>query len=207
MPEKLEIKAAQYISCLFHPLLIATYAFVLLLSENVYFSMIIPMKARLMIIALVFILTFLLPLLSWLFLTKTGLIRKEAPAAREKEHMLFAITSVLYLSAYYLLQKLDVSPVFYAIMIGAVVLVVIVIGIRFFWKICTHMMGVGGLTGIMVGLSMQMLIDKPLIIMGLIVLSGVMGFSRLRLQAHSPAQVFTGWLVGFSVCSTLFLIQ
>jgi membrane-associated phospholipid phosphatase len=44
------------------------------------------------------------------------------------------------------------------------------------------------------------------IIVALIIISGLVGFARLQLQAHNPAQVYTGFIVGFTGMIALLYI-
>jgi membrane-associated phospholipid phosphatase len=44
-----------------------------------------------------------------------------------------------------------------------------------------------------------MVIDSTMLILGLIILSGLVGFARLKLNTHSPAQVYAGFGVGVTL--------
>jgi membrane-associated phospholipid phosphatase len=39
-----------------------------------------------------------------------------------------------------------------------------------------------------------------------VLLSGFVGFARLKLKAHEPMQIYAGYLIGFAVMLTVFLI-
>jgi len=38
-----------------------------------------------------------------------------------------------------------------------------------------------------------------------ILVSGLIGFARLKLQAHTPAQIYAGFILGFFTIFVLFL--
>ncbi|MCK4288907.1 MAG: hypothetical protein KAW86_06865, partial [Bacteroidales bacterium] len=89
---------------------------------------------------------------------------------------------------------------------GATFLLIITLIINFFWKISIHMIGIGGMLGTLIGLSFLWMIDIPFLIILLILCSGITGFARLKLNAHNPAQVYTGFVIGTSFMLLLFLV-
>ncbi|MBE0661612.1 MAG: hypothetical protein IH597_04010 [Bacteroidales bacterium] len=204
MFERIETATARAISYIFHPMLLSTYAMIILFNMRVYFSMGIPSKAKWMIGILIFIITGLLPMLTALLMSRLGITKSIQMDQREERIWPFVITAVFYYLGYYLLKQLELSPVFLLFMLGAFVTVVISLMISFFWKISVHMIGMGGLVGAFTGLSLKIMIDLPILIIALIFLSGLTGFSRLKLMAHSPAQVLAGFVAGF--CSFMLLL-
>jgi membrane-associated phospholipid phosphatase len=59
------------------------------------------------------------------------------------------------------------------------------------------MVGIGGLLGAIIGISLRFKSDMFLFIIVLVFISGLVASSRLRLNAHSPMQVFAGFITGF----------
>ena len=64
------------------------------------------------------------------------------------------------------------------------------------------MIGVGGLVGMMLGMSERLTMDLNTLLILLFVIAGLVGFSRLKLNAHNPFQVYLGFVVG---AGSLFL--
>ena len=76
-----------------------------------------------------------------------------------------------------------------------------------YWKISLHMLGLGGVTGMVLGV--HFLIDSNIpILMLLLILSGMLGSARLYLRAHNHSQVYVGFLLGcmFEFTGLFFLI-
>jgi len=207
MLDRIETGIARLISLTMHPMLVTTYALIILLSLQAYFVVAIPSKVKWMMVVLVFILTGLLPMLLALLMARLGIIKSLHLEQREERIWPFIITAIFYYLAFYLLRQLDLSPVFMVFMLGAFVTVVVGLLVTFFWKISVHMIGMGGMVGAFTGLSLKMMIDIPLVIMVLIMLSGLTGFARLKLQAHTPMQVLGGFLSGFVIFTFLFLYR
>lgn len=64
------------------------------------------------------------------------------------------------------------------------------------WKVSIHMLGMGGIVGTIIGLILRYQVDAIQLVMALVILSGVVGYSRLRLDAHTPLQVYVGFVLG-----------
>lgn len=205
MLDRFETGFAKVISVVLHPMLVTTWALVILFNLQSFFVAGIPLKAKWMIGVLVFILTGLLPMLLTLLMSRLGIIKSLHMEQREERIWPFVITAMFYYLAYYLMKQLDLSPVFIIFMLGAFATVVVGLLVSFFWKISVHMIGMGGLLGAFTGLSLKLMIDMPLLIIVLIALSGFTGFARLKLQAHTPMQVLAGFLAGFGIFTLLFL--
>jgi hypothetical protein len=207
MLERFETELAKVISVVLHPMLLTTYALVILFSMQAYFSIGIPLKAKWMIGILVFILTGLLPMLLAVFMSRLGIIKSLHMEQREERLWPFVVAALFYYLTYYLLKQLELSPVFIIFMLGAFITVVVGLMVSFFWKISVHMIGIGGLVGAFTGLSLRLMIDMPLLIIVLILLSGLTGFARLKLSAHNPAQILIGFVTGFGIFMLLFLLR
>jgi membrane-associated phospholipid phosphatase len=207
MLHRIETGIARAITYICHPMLLSTYALVVLFNMEVYFSIGIPAKAKWMIVLLVFIITGLLPMLLAVLMSRLGIVKTLHMEQREERIWPFVITALFYYLAYYLVKQLDLSTVYIIFMLGAFLTVIVGLVISFFWKISVHMIGMGGIVGAFTGLSLRLMIDMPLLIVILILLSGLTGFARLKLLAHTPAQVLAGFVAGFGVFILLFLAR
>ncbi|MGB4205785.1 MAG: hypothetical protein WBJ84_09245 [Bacteroidales bacterium] len=205
MFNRIETNIAKIVSVVLHPLLLPTYTIIILFNLHAYFSLIIPNKVKWFIGSFVFLTTGLLPLLFTFIMARTGLVRNLLMNQREERLWPFMVTALFYYLAYYLLGQLEISAVYSLFMLGAFISLVIGLIVSFFWKISAHMIGMGGITGAFIGLSFTMMIDMPMLIIILILLSGITGFARLKLLAHNPAQIFFGYLTGFGVLLAILL--
>jgi hypothetical protein len=73
------------------------------------------------------------------------------------------------------------------------------------WKISSHSAGAGLLTALVMILAFKLGTPVPGYLIASILLSGVLLSSRLLLNAHSQAEVWSGYLLGF-VLTGAFLI-
>ncbi|MBU2651017.1 MAG: hypothetical protein KKA81_08780 [Bacteroidetes bacterium] len=201
----MESKAAKVISIVFQPLLIPTYGFIVLLNLNVFFALVLPPVSKWLIIGMIFTTTFVFPLIFLLILYYRGVIKTLHMESREERILPFILTIVFYYLTYYLLKNMQISPIFYYFLIGTSLTAVIALLVNFFWKISIHMVGIGGVLGAFLGLSLVLMIDIPLVLIIITLISGLVGFARLQLHAHTPAQVYAGFLAGFTIMLCLFL--
>jgi hypothetical protein len=195
----METRIAKVISVLFHPLLMPTYIFALLLILNAHFALVLPLQAKVLLLGTIFISTCIFPLLMVLLLKFTGRILTLEMQSRQERILSMAITGVFYYLSWWMLTQMHLSPIFQLVMTGIFYTLVITILISFFWKISLHTIAAGGATGLFTGLSLLLLQPFQAIILMAILLGGIIGFARLKLESHNPAQVYLGWIVGFLV--------
>lgn len=163
-------------------------------------------KSRSYIYLAVFVLTFVLPGLLIPILLITGLARSLHFSERRERLLPMYIVLLFYITAYLLIRKLPVSQVYQIFLFSASLSIVVALAISYFWKISTHLIGWGGLTGLILALSFRF--DTDLLVFLVIVLfcSGLVGYARLRLNAHSSAQVYAGFFLGLCLMMASFLI-
>lgn len=201
----MENKLANALSFIFQPLLMPTFGFIVLFSMNTVFSLMVNPSAKWMIMGVVFLTTFLFPATMIFFLLKMGVITSLNLRSRQERVLPFLITGVFYYLVYYMLKQLQISPIYTYFMIGTTFIIVISMLINFFWKISIHMISLGGMLGAFLGLSFVMMIDLTPLLLLIIFVSGLVGYARLQLNAHTPAQVYTGFVSGFFVMLGLFI--
>ncbi len=123
---------------------------------------------------------------------------------RQERKIPYLVTAIFYFIEFYFLIKTDIPKIIIWMMAGASLLVLSVLLINLFWKISAHMAGIGGLIGMMIGISFRLQIDLHLILVLLFLIAGLVGFARLKLSAHSSAEVYAGFLLGIFIELILF---
>jgi membrane-associated phospholipid phosphatase len=198
-------KVASFISILLHPLLMPILGIITIFRSGTYISVVDP---RLMNITLliVFILTVVLPLSIIPFYFYTRLIRK-IEMNRTKERLVpYFITFVFFYIAHIVIKKLPLNYFFSIYMFASSISVLIVLIISYFWKISTHMVGIGGFIGLVLSLSLRMSTNLMGILIVAIIMAGIIGYSRLELNSHSPSQVYSGFGLGLFTVSFFCLV-
>ncbi len=204
IPTSAEEKLAQFISFIFHPLLMPTYGFVLLFFTNNYISTFTTLQRKVLIILVTFIFTFLLPSINAYILLKMGRIKSLSMDSSDERLVPYTGAAVYFFSLYYLFTTAEFPNIFKVFILGAAISIVLTLLINFKWKISAHTIGIGGMVGGMLGVVYRLHVDLHFILMLIILASGLVAYARLKLNAHTPAQVYTGFLLGFLV--ELFLM-
>lgn len=189
---------ARLLSYLLHPLLMPFYAALLVMNLNSYIAYSISPQVQRIIVSLVFITTCILPVLTALILLQKGMIRSLEMESLSERKIPFVTTALFYCICFYLLNQLPVPRILSLMVLGATITIVIAWLFSFFWKISIHMIGIGGFAGILLGLSQVLNASLSGILLLSIIVAGLLGTARLTLGAHSPKQVYVGFLLGLS---------
>lgn len=189
---------ARLISILFHPLLIPSIGFLLLFKATGYLSYI-PLEMKRLVLLITFLTTCLLPLLSIGMLTSFTKNFDVAMSTSRERIVPLLITGAYYYMGYFLLGRLPITGLFRLYLLGAVVVILAVLVISFYWKISIHLLAVGALLGGVLALSFRFALNPVLLIVYLLVIAGLVGYSRIFLEKHKPAQVYAGFVLGWFV--------
>lgn len=201
---KFNLKLAQLISIIFHPLLIPTIGFLLLFNSGFYFALL-PYKIEQYILLVVFISTFVLPLLSiGVLALRPGFDIKMEKSSDRILPLMFS--SVFYYFGYLLLKKLPVFPIYTFFIVASILVQISLLLISLKWKISAHAAAIGGLLGGFFALSFRLFEYPLMILLFLIISSGLVASSRLILQKHSNAQVYAGFGLGFLIMNLSILL-
>lgn len=190
-------KIAKLISYLFHPLMMPTYGFALIFFTENYISTFTASRLKILILTVTFIFSFLLPTINALILLKMGRIKSLEMESNEERIIPYSGTALYYFSLYYLFYNAEFPNIFKILILGAAISIVLTLLINFKWKISAHMIGIGGVAGAALGIVYRLQIDLHFILMIVILVSGLVGYARLKLYAHNSAQVYVGFLLGF----------
>ena len=113
------------------------------------------------------------------------------------------IQSVLFFITYYILNKFYSPDLITTYILVGGLSVVIALLINLNWKISLHLLGMGAITGTFFTLSLKYRIDVNNYLIILLLISGLVAYSRLKLEAHNPKQIYAGFAVGFSIASVI----
>ena len=173
------------------------YGFLILFHYDFSFDYILPDEVQDAILKVVIASTIIFPLLTVVVYKLSGLILTYDMKTRQERRFPFLITALFYMFGYYLLRRLSLPPVFYKVMLGATLSVTIAVILNLFWKVSVHLIGIGGIIGTLLALSQLLLIDVKAPIIIALLLAGIIGSARMTVGEHTPAQIYTGVLVGF----------
>lgn len=192
--------AAKIMSVVLYPLFVPTYGMALFCIAFAHHVRPLPLVWYLVAVAGTFILTCVLPITSIWIMIKQGRVTdlQIADARQRTMPFLYSIMGFGFWS--YMLFSVLRAPLFLSLVsVGATVAIGIVALINRRWKISAHLTGLGGLFG---GIMSYCLGIGALPTYGTLAvwlgLSLLLMYARVRLNAHTPAQVCAGWLLGIA---------
>jgi hypothetical protein len=189
--------AAQAVSVLAHPLFIPALVAAMLLYWHPISCLLLPPSMRVRMMAMVVVNTIMFPGLLLLLLWRLGFVKSIAMRTQRERYIPLAASLLFYFWAYYVSRSIDgVPPAFLQWMLGVFLCGCAAEFTNIFKKISLHMIGMGGVVAF---LAWQQAVDAhwpgfsaPLAL----VLAGLVGSARLIKNAHSPSQVYAGFLAG-----------
>ncbi|AQS95269.1 hypothetical protein BXQ17_08840 [Polaribacter sp. BM10] len=183
------------ISVIFHPIVVPTIGVLLyfILIPSSY-----PSNLKLTLLSLIFVMTYLVPLLILILFKKLKLIESFNAYTIKERKLPVAMMIVLF----YLLGNTianigamrDISLLFYATS-GALMLLYVL----FIFKIKTsiHLLSLGISTAFFLIIDINNSSNFPLVIILNILIAGIVANARLYLKAHKPSEVYIGFFMGF----------
>jgi len=201
----MEARIAKFLTFLFHPLFVPFYMMLVLLNVNTFFSIMIPLKAKLLLTSLVFLTTIVIPLLVIFLLYRLKVIKSFFLETKEERIYPLLTVAVLYYLTYYMLKSFPISFIFSYYMLGSTFLTILAMIISFYRKISLHMIGIGGTVGLLMGLALNLKLDLTLFVMVAVIVAGLLGFARIQSNSHKPSEVYSGFLMGAGVMFLLFI--
>ena len=199
------MRLSKLISIILHPIFMPILALYLSLKQIPSIGVAITNYQNYIYLVLIFS-TVILPLISILFLIKSGKV-SSLEMSNHKERSVPLFRTALWMGlGYYILENILVfSPIIKAELIGAISIILIASIISKYWKISLHLLGIGGLVGVLIALEIIYGNLQHLIII-FILLSGVLAMVRIKEKAHNYTQVYIGFLGGLSVELLIMLI-
>ncbi|TCO10848.1 PAP2 family protein [Natronoflexus pectinivorans] len=190
--------ASKIVSILFHPMLMPTIGIYLIFQAGTHVSYM-SLDAKRIIYFTVFLSTAILPLSLLPLLYQFKLIKSfNMETSRERLFPVF-FAGLFYYLGYALLKKMGVPGLIGNFMLVTLLALLLAVGITIFWKISMHMIGIGGVTGAVMALALRYGLDMSGWMVLLFLASGITATARLHLGAHTPAQVYAGFVLGWSV--------
>jgi hypothetical protein len=194
--QKMDLKKAlPFFSYCFHPLFISMYATLFYFYVTQAFFR--PDEIFLVLFQ-VSILTVFLPISMYFLLKSLGLAKSSIMLHEKKERRLpLAFQSMFYLVLIEHSFSTVVVPELYYFFLGALISTLItLLLIVFHFKTSIHMIAISGITLFIIGLSVHYGIPFVSLIAFMILIIGLVGSSRLYMQAHSMRELGIGILVG-----------
>lgn len=190
--------AARILSVLFHPIFMPFLGVLVLLNTQTYMSYMLP-QGKLIILMVVLFGTLILPLALIPFYKLARIISSIQMSEARERIIPLTLTGLIYTATYLFLKQFAVPSIITAYLLACTLGIFLNSAIVVRWKMSSHLMGIGGFTGLMLAAMFRFAIPLPWLFSVSVLASGLLATARLWLNAHSPAQIYVGFGVGFSL--------
>lgn len=190
-------KTALIISYLFHPLTLPTYVFILLIWVNPYLFAGIPEGEKLKLVFMVFINTFIFPVLVVVLMKKLKFIDSFYLENQRERVLPYIAAMIFYFWSYIVFRKLQVPQILALALLGASITVFLSFFLNIFMKISMHTMGMGCMIGMVLIAAFISNHDLKITLFMAMFIAGIVGSARMKLESHTPMEIYTGYLLGF----------
>jgi len=184
-------------------------AFIVLWNDPYLF---IPLETTIepwiIVLAVVFICTYILPLILSFVLMKMGKIASISHPAENDRRVMLSFTALCFILVYYSFHNFPASAQSIKIfMLGINISIVATLIASLFTKVSFHSVGVGGLLGTVIGLMQYTHIHLFEWLAGAFVIAMLTALSRYKLKAHGAFEIYVGLIIGIAAQALVFFLN
>ncbi len=184
----------KFVSYAFHPILfsfIGSFLYILLSPIHMV------KRQEYIILTIIFISTYILPIFLLISLKKLKMITSYQLSTIEERKFPILFFIILSLMLAKMLLGIKIADLLaYSFFAISIALSATYILLFFRLKISLHTLGIGGILGFIMVMSIYYQLNLIGLICFLFLLSGLIAVSRLKLKAHKPNEVYIGFLIG-----------
>ncbi len=202
---------AHFFSVIGHPVFVLTYVLFLMLAISPYAFGVGNMfeQRGVLLLFAVFVSTVLLPVVGIGMMKSLGMVQTWQLSDKQERIGPFILSGVFYLWLFKNLLSGAQTPILYtAFVLGATISLFVCFFLNIFTKISVHAAGMGGFVSMLILLPfswneatemvpfMGIFLSWPVLIALAVLLAGAVGTARLALSAHTPTELYRGYVVG-----------
>lgn len=201
--EKKLIIAARALSLILNPFYLPLIGLILLFWFT-YLNLL-PLTYKLTVLTLVYLFTVLFPTLIIRSYRNYHGWKLFELGQRERRMVPYIISIVSYFTCYYIMNFFRIPHFISTLLVIALAIQVLCAFINVWWKISTHSAAIGAVTGTLIVFSEIFGFYLLWWLCLAIIISGLVGSSRMILRQHNLSQVLVGYAIGFTI-SILIII-
>ena len=164
-----------------------------------------PSSLRLSLLVLIFVGTCMVPGVLIYYLFRSGYVQNMQLTELSDRRLPYFLTSLVYISVAYLfsfrMQSISTLAPEIGLLIASIAVSILLVGVvSLTWQISAHGVGIGGVLGVVFSFLIRFsLTDLFIPMLVLVLLTGFVASARLKLNAHTPAQIGAGLVLGLGV--------
>lgn len=194
---------AHLLSYLFHPAIYPILGTFLLLRAQ---PMQLPSRVIILSVLLVFCGTYLVPVLASVLLYRLGLVDSLQMKQARDRRLPYIFSAISFYFTALMLHQLEILRPVYLFLLGSTLVIILHLLMLTRSKPSAHMAGIGGFLGLLLALSFQLGVNLLPYILITILISGLVASARLQLEAHTVAELWSGFLSGLLIVGSLLFL-
>lgn len=200
---------SQILSVIFYPGFLPVYGLLLIFYAPTLFAW--ELAARYagmknIILLLVFVNMTVVPVAMMPLLRYRNIISSYTMNTRTDRVIPLAIGVLMYLVTTIIFYSFGIPELIRSFILATTIVALLIMLITTRWKISVHSAGMGSLLAVVMALSVRMRADLSAIWIPIVLLSGMVMAARLYLSSHKPAQIYSGFALGFIVIWLVMVI-
>lgn len=194
---------ARFFSHLLSPIFVPTYSVIVALWYTVLFFL--PASTRWTVVGVTAIITCVIPCAIIFALYRLGKVSDPGLNNRNERYVPYVVTALCYLACGFYMWRIHAPLWLDMFFVGGAAAAVVSCIVNIWWKISAHAAAMGGLTALTIRIMLDHLnvFDIMPMIYIAILLTGILGTSRIMLGRHTFWQVMAGTANGLA-CVLLF---
>ena len=185
---------SRLVSAIFTPFMVPFVAFFLLFFFT--YLKILPLQYKIMLLAMVYCFTVLMPMLSIYLFQKINGLGIKGLSIRENRFVPYALTITSYVACLITMYKMHMPRYLSGIIVATLICMILCTLINFKWKISTHVASSGMMVGGLLSYSFLFTFNPVWWLSFFIILTGLLGTARMILGQHTLIEVIAGFIVG-----------
>jgi hypothetical protein len=194
------------VSYVLHPLLIPTFATLVFLTQPDLYSIELGKLLKIWLLSVVFVFTFGIPVIGVLLLLKFKAIQTIEMNDRGERTVPLLIAGVSFMALLFSVKSTMIPPVLLYVIFSAAFSLLAGLLINLVYKISLHTLGWGSFVASLTAISIRFGVPLLAMIVFSVLLSGIAGYARLKLNAHNPAQIYLGFVAGICVIAFIMIL-
>jgi len=191
-----------WISAIFHPVFYPVIVLLLLFTVH-SFIIHLPWDIKRFDLLIVSINTLLIPVAYTVIFYRLKLISSLQMGNRQERILPLILYIVFTYVSYFVLKKVHQPTIIWQVMLVTAAVTFFSLLVSFRWKISLHLTGIGGLSGMLLLFIFRVSPKFSPLWMISLILAGVLGSARLISNQHKPAEIYLGFLGGFTLAASL----
>jgi hypothetical protein len=163
------------------------------------FTIVLPNVLKIWFVSIVFLFTIAIPSISMYILFKFKAIESFEMNDRSERTIPLLVSCTSFMALLYVLKETNIPPVFLYLLYSATFSLLVGLLINLVYKISLHTLGWGALAATLISISLRMGFTLLIPIIVSVVISGLVGYARLKQNAHKQAEIYLGYVVGATV--------